>query len=86
MRVCAPEREKEQWEGNSWDRRHLDTLWINQFVQCSLQRFYCTVVGAFGNIILIQHPEVIKELEMAIAHTKLKESGRLLKSAYNHWI
>lgn len=45
--------------------------WINQFVQHTLQSFYCKMVGAFRNLILIQHPEVIKELEMAVAHTKL---------------
>lgn len=55
-------------------------------VQHTLQGFYGKVVGMFGNVILIQHPEVIKVLESAVAHTKLNaEWGRLLKSAYNHW-
>lgn len=54
-----------------WARRHLDSVWINQFVQHTLQSLYCKMVEAFGNIIFIQHPEVIKELETAIAHTKL---------------
>lgn len=73
MCVCASEREKEQWEGNTWDRRHLDILWLTQFVQHCLQSFYCKKVGAFGNIILIQHPEVIKELEMAVAQMQNEE-------------
>lgn len=29
------------------------------------------MVETFGNISLIQHPEIIRELEMALAHTKL---------------
>lgn len=45
------------------------------------------MVRALGNISLIPHPGVIKELETAVAHTKLKAGWRrLLKSAYNHWI
>lgn len=57
--------------GKHWDRRHLGSLWKNQFVRYTLQSLFCKMVEAFGNIILIQHPEVIKELETAIAHTKL---------------
>lgn len=71
MYVCVSEREEGMVGGNPWARRHLDNLWINQFVQPTLQSLYCKMVEAFGNIILIQHPEVIKEPETVIAHTKL---------------
>lgn len=72
---------KEQWRetlgtGNTWDRRHSNILWLNQFVQIvqhALQGFYCKMVGALRNIILIQHPEVIKELEMAVAQMQYEE-------------
>lgn len=78
---------KEEAEGNTWHRQHLDTLCKRQFVLHTLQSFYCKMVGALGSISLIQHPGVIKELETAVAHTKLKAGWRrLLKSAYNHWI
>lgn len=72
MCMCASEREKARWEGNTLDRRHLDTL-DKLLVQHALPTFLLYMVGALGNVILIRHPEVIiKELEMATAHTKLK--------------
>lgn len=78
---------KEEVEGNTWHRQHLDTLWKSQFVLDAVQSFYCKMVRALGSLSLIQHPGVIKELETAVAHTKLKAVWRrLLKSAYNHWI
>lgn len=71
MCICASVREEGKIGGKHLEQKTLGCSLEKSICPTHLQNFYCKMAGAFGNIHLMQHPEVIKDRETAVAHTKL---------------
>lgn len=72
MRVCVDVCLRERGRNSRKETLAIEGIWTlfgESYVQHILKSFCCKMVGVFGNTVLIQHPEVIKELETATAHT-----------------